>query len=262
MTSHLLYSDTVKLIFNPKAHRYTISSLVAKGKWSQARPVRGVTSYLNVLSKPHLINWAAGCAADLFYKEVTNGSTALDARELAKKAHLQRSQVGKDFGTTIHDAIEKYLSGEDPGLLQEDHLKVFNVFIEWLGSKKILYSERILYSKELNYAGKCDLIFEDKGKIVLADIKTTNRSYFNPDGIYIDYFAQLGGYAKPALEEGLVPQIDDLAIINPGKDGDLVVKYASDFGMSVEDALTYWFNIYTISENHRFWDYQMKGGHK
>ena len=158
--------------------------------------------------------------------------------EASTKAFVRKSDVGKDTGTAVHNAIEARLVGK-PYEVPPEAQKAITGFEKWLESEEmkglsVLAAEKIIYSKDGDYAGKFDLLFSLKGRIVLADYKTTNKSQFAPKGVYWDNFIQLGGYGY-ALTEMDNMSIDDYCVINVGKDGVLNTVYASELGLAVED---------------------------
>lgn len=153
--------------------------------------------------------------------------------------------------------------------------KSFNAFVKWyrsLPNVKPLGVEQIVFSRKYDVAGTFDCLLEIDGKVVLCDLKTTNISRDAPLGVYPEMYLQLGAYAQAYIEErgprvyldgvevkvepgGIIEYkgkhpvvtphilIDDLAIINAGKTGNLNVVYASELGLSVEDCIKAWLRV-------------------
>lgn len=267
---YLLYDKTVKMTFTHGGHRYRVSFLQGED-WSKPRPTTGVTTILNTLNKPALIGWAARLASEKYtelLKKEDDYSVALfnDIQLQAKNAHNEVRDKAGDIGTLIHESIEAYHSEEAVGPVIEDSKsketvqKAVNAYTDYFETSglKPLMVEQPVYSRQFDYAGTLDTVFETpSGKKVLNDIKTTKKSKWAPDGVYVENFAQLGGYAQ-ALNEmfGWLP--DQLRITNVGKDGEVRVVTNEDFGMTVEDALHYFNAVYTAWYTNKDWEYKFK----
>lgn len=278
-----LYNDEVTLHFNPKArNRYQLADGTA--------PV-GVTTVLSkVLAKEALMFWPMNMAIGWLKENCS--SLTIDGNETvrvvndsmfeeASKAHTRKSDKGKDVGTEVHDAIEKYLAtGEvtefpleilsTGARVKSAAQKAFESFQKWFESvkPKVLATEQIVYSREHGYAGTFDALLEIDGKIVLCDVKTSNASRTSPTGIYPEYFLQLGAYSKAYHEEktrwfgeetyeeepGIVVHkkatsfrldnpVSDLMVINASKQGTLSTLRASELGLSVADCERSWLQV-------------------
>lgn len=269
-----LYGGSVKLKFNPNAtrYRYTVTD-----RWYDRtdEPIRGVTTVLkDIIHKPDLMQWPmnmshqflfgqkfddqskeyiyqsdkAALQANTMYTEAQLESYMQDAR----KAHMKRSDRGKDVGSLAHRAIELYLQGEKNALRDafgesddevSDDIKkpvtdAYNAFVEWwesLPSAEVVHLERPVYSRNLSYAGTIDILAKINGKTVLIDLKTSNSSSKAPMGIYSEYFVQLGGYSH-ALREETSSDIDELLVVRASKEGELNLAAANaDMKLSVGD---------------------------
>jgi hypothetical protein len=202
--------------------------------------------------------------------------------QAAATAHRKRSDKGKDVGHLAHSLVEDYLNAQlnstsAGNTLTDDKqaLAAFRAFKGWFEATqpKVLGVEQIVFSRENDVAGTFDCLLEIDGKVVLGDLKTTNASRDAPQGVYPEMFLQLGAYAQAYLEEkravftyeaegtkwdwqgfasytsttradkkaGAI--LDDLAIINAGKTGDLNVVYASELGLSVQDCIDAWLRV-------------------
>lgn len=201
--------------------------------------------------------------------------------ETASKRHSDKSTKGKDVGTEVHEVIEKFLTAHFKGEVSRDVVDFLTLknkknaggawlavtgFINWFAKikPKVLATEQVVYSPTYGYAGTFDALLEIDGKIVLADVKTSNKSLTAPLGIYDSYFLQLGAYSlayheekreshplqqyRPGLlatgnEQILAKQkqfleetrgVDDLMVINASKTGELNTLRASDLGLNVQ----------------------------
>lgn len=267
----LLYDQTVKLTFTHGGHRYRVS-FKEGDKWGESRPTTGVTTILNVLNKPALVPWSAKLSAERFSqeikdtirakKEITIG-LANELVDVAKNAPNENRDKAGDAGTTIHQLIETYHVDETEGFLageDEEIVKAVEAYIQHFKDNelKAVLVEQPVYSLKYDYAGTLDTLFETpSGKKILNDIKTTKVSKWAPNGVYVEMFAQLGGYAQ-ALSEMFDWLPDQLRITNVGKDGEVRVTTNEDFGMTVEDAIHYWNTIYTTWYTNKDWEYKFK----
>lgn len=192
----------------------------------------------------------------------------------ASEAWQRKKKTGADIGSLVHAAVEQYI-GSNPFDLSLERYKqdqvfetpaeehewnkkapeeivqanlAFNQFKKWWDTQKpeLLASEFLVYSKELNYAGTTDIRMKLNGKTVIADIKTSNASSNSqaaaPQGVYYDYFVQLGAYCR-AWQEMTGEVIDDLLVISCRKDGALNTVLASDLGLTVADCTQWWGSV-------------------
>lgn len=126
---------------------------------------------------------------DKFYPSVTtvlgqsstmekqNVLGAWRARVGNKKAD-QISKAACDRGTNTHLMLERFLRNEDPQVesFPPDHVKVFNSLrLEVRKINKVYGQEVVLYSDLLGIAGRCDLVAEYKGTLMIIDYKTSTR---------------------------------------------------------------------------------------
>src|SRR3990167_4925426 len=181
-----LYNDKITLHFRPDSrNRYTIEET---GK----SPV-GVTTVLISLAKPGLALWPMYEALNHIRTKAERWERVSDPKEFdytvteellleAEKAHTLRSDKGKDIGSIVHEAIEKFLGEESVDIPANEAGKAFRVFVKWFSDNKpkVLLAEQIGYSKEHDYAGTCDLVCEIDGKTVIVDVKTSNVSRTAP----------------------------------------------------------------------------------
>ena len=257
-----LYGDHVQLFFKNTGQRYNVSFKMPGG-WTKERPTTGVTTILKVLNKSALLGWAASQAATKMVEQVSEYKGEItkailnDFATLARAAHLEKRDEAAQRGTDIHAGIELFLK---TGNISTE--PIYEPFQAWFGEGgwKCLESERCIYSRELDYAGTFDaILLSPTGKQILCDFKTSKKSKWAPDGVYIEYFAQMGGYAKALHEEsGEIP--NDLMILNVHKEtGEITPVRASSFGMSVIDAMQYFDCVHACWARHKHWDWKMKG---
>lgn len=258
----LIYDDSIKLEFGETGHRYTVSKKVGDDLWTPPEPVVGTTTVTSVISKPALMLWPLREA--ISYLEQYKGQP-IDKKllDVAYAAHKRKSQAGKDAGTVGHALVESLLLDKEyevPEAQKDEAKSVKNAFELWREdfAPEVLYTEQKFYSQKHDFAGTCDLVANVGGKLTIIDFKTTNPSYYNPDGIYGEYFAQLGAYTL-GLEEMLGIEIEEAEIVNLPKNGkEYKVKSLSDLGMSLIDAKAYF--LYCLGLYKLNKDFQWKLG--
>lgn|GEM_PF-1097597 len=154
-----------------------------------------VTSILDVLNKPQLVNWAVRLTRDyikheLFAFKRADSFEDLDLDNLLAKSakeHDRVRNVAADHGISVHSSIASYI-GRKSNVAHND--PVIIAFSEWQGAAQFepIASERLVFSREHGYAGTADLIGNLQGKLALFDIKTGR-------GVYPEYKLQLAAYA-------------------------------------------------------------------
>jgi hypothetical protein len=120
-----------------------------------------------------------------------------------------------DEGTETHEAIEKFLNGEELVWIDEYGKAKYNLIVWqmilrfadfWNTVKpRLIATEQHIFSDEYQYAGTIDLVVEIDGKIWLLDIKTSNS-------LHTSYDLQLAAYAQAWNENFDIP-IENTGII-------------------------------------------------
>jgi hypothetical protein len=167
-------------------------------KNGEGKRVPGVTTILDVMSKPALLQWA--------------NKIGLEGIEMSKYVDDLA-----DIGTLAHKIIECYLKKEDVDysdytanqkvLAENAVLKFFN----WLevNDFKFIASELQLVSEALQYGGTIDLYCLLNGKKTLIDLKTCKACYG-------EHFTQVAAYKNLLHENGY--DVDDVRILRIGRD--------------------------------------------
>lgn len=199
--------------FNEKEHIHT---------WDD-KPLHGVTTVLSVISKPALIQWAAGMACDYVKDNLTSIDQLEDVLKEARFAHRKKKEKAGDWGTAVHKAIESWIKENKEPVLEGTQKTAFEHFKKWATDNKVkfLESEKHLYSKELWLGGICDLVIEMDGKKYVADIKTSS-------GIYNEMFFQMAAYDLMLKEMGGYEDIEGYIVINLKKTGEIETMLAVD----------------------------------
>lgn len=225
------------------------------------KKVKGVTTPLEVIAKPALIQWAADLAAvealhddelTRRYKEIADMPYGPD-RDKAKKlidkdfpaykaarlAHRKKKEDAADWGKIVHKAIEVWIkTGAVPTaieidgrnyILEEDHLKAINNFVNWATQNNVsfLCSEKLIHSNEWEMGGIVDFVATIGGKLLVGDIKTSS-------GIWESYWLQCSAYAKMMMEMGLYNNFDGMIIVNCKKDGTINVEERKDVAGNIK----------------------------
>ena len=133
----------------------------------------------------------------------------------AIEADQKMTEAG-EFGSMIHDALERLLNGEELDLVNEfpsvkakKHIMAFH---DWFHSFNpdidSIQTEFTVGSKKYKYAGTLDLACTKDGELWIIDFKTSA-------GIYTNYHRQLAAY-KNAYEEMFEVKIAHTAILRTG----------------------------------------------
>jgi hypothetical protein len=157
-----------------------------------------VTSILNVLNKPQLVNWAVRLTRDslkqeLFALQRANSLQDLNAGSLLAKSASEHNRVKNavaDHGIDIHRRIAAYVGDKASYTSKNVRDPVIIAFRAWQDEAQFVpnASEKLVISREHEYAGTADLIGTLNGRLALLDIKTGR-------GLYPEYKLQLAAYA-------------------------------------------------------------------
>lgn len=220
--------------FDEKKHIYYLDG----------KALTGVTTVLNVISKPALIPWAVKMAVEYVSEHLTDIVDAMNNSEPekyneilkeAKKAHTKKRDDAATKGTDIHSQCEEYINAMIKGEFYEidaDNDQLIK-FVQWVKEHdvKFLASEKKMYSESLWLAGTCDFVAIVDGKKLVGDIKTTS-------GIYdLTPFMQCAAY-RTMLEEMGETDFEGSVIVRLGKDGSFEERYRYDFETDKEGFLS------------------------
>jgi len=160
--------------------------------------VPGVTTIINQLDKPALVQWAWKLG-----KEGKDWKTERDS--------------ASDIGTKVHGLIMMWLQNADidDANMTDIESKCLQKFVDYffneLGYPLVECSETAYVSERHKFGGQPDLLYlSNDSKYVLCDIKTSN-------GIYDSYWLQLAGYDILLRENGY--KVDEYQILWLPKDG-------------------------------------------
>jgi hypothetical protein len=172
-------------------HRYQLD-----GQW-----VQGVTTILNTMAKPALIDWAAREVTE-YANENWGWLSTLTRGErtaLMSGAHNRVRDAAGARGTMLHDVVVPLLRGEPVAQLPLDaDPDVYDLasnavrFMDDWGIHPILI-ETVVFNDEPRYAGTLDLVATAErypGRTFLIDWKTNRK------GIWPEVALQLSAYAN------------------------------------------------------------------
>ena len=187
--------------FNEELHLYFLEVDGVK------KPLTGVTSVLQAIAKPALIQWSANEAVKYILEKGVEKDTdfiliSKEQLEEARTAHRRKKKDAGQKGTDIHAELEKIIKEAITGdgyITSKTHeSKQISDFIDWAVSQKVkfLASEKRVYSKIFWLGGTLDFICEIDGKKYIGDIKTSNKIYGR------EFFAQTAAYRLMCEEQG------------------------------------------------------------
>ena len=159
------------LTFEKKGHKYLLDG----------KPLTGVTSVLQAIAKPALIQWSADMAVK-YVREKTEGLEAIGKQQLeeileeARLAHRRKKEEAGSKGTDVHEIIEENIKAtiSDPtGSYMIYGNEQVRKFFDWVIENKVkfLASEQQVYSETHWLAGTYDFLCEINGKKYVGDIK-------------------------------------------------------------------------------------------
>lgn len=195
--------------------RYTVELVETNGQHfykfdGEKTLVPGVTTALNVISKPYLLPWAAketGLYTQKTLKKVRD-IFGLSAKQLlsdrfcellykrSKKQHKFRKEKAGDIGTRAHKAIDEIIKGENPVITPDIEWCVEN-FFTWYEKSNLTFvtGDTKVGSMEHGFGGSLDgLVKDSRGVLYVLDFKTSNQID------EVGYSAQISAYCHSVME--------------------------------------------------------------
>ena len=250
---------SVSLVEKDGQHFYTFNN--------QKTLYPGATGPLGIISKYHLIPWAAKETA-LYTQKVlrkTGLIFGLSAKDLcndrflellykrSKKQHSIKKERAADIGTRAHKAIDEIIKGGTP-IIEKDTEFVVENFFAWYeqSGMKIINGDTKVGSQVHGYGGSLDGVVQDEnGKLYVLDFKTSNQ--IDPLG----YSCQVAAYSF-ALKEmyGLYTAPDGIIVRFSKIKPEIEIVKVADIFRSFQDgflpALTLYKHSQTILLKERF----------
>ena len=227
-----------KIDFDERRHEYKLDGVICAG----------ISSISEYRPKNWMPAWGANMAVGYIQKKILEAETGTVLDNLsqwieeARKAHCKRKTDAGDWGTKMHELVEKNIKGEEQEI-PETHKKSFENFLEWVEKNKVkfLESEKNIYSEKLWLGGIVDFVCEIDGEVWIGDIKTAKS------GIYPEHFWQCAGYQLMLQEMGLYPNVKGYIILNLKQDGKVLEKRSISNGDNTKAFLAC-LDIYRIKE--------------
>jgi hypothetical protein len=205
-----LYNGEVILTFAEKSHRYKVSDSGEK-----AVHCPSVTTILNVLAKPALVEWGVKCACNYVednLKLLISGDSfsVQDVFKIvtaARTAHDRVREEAADIGTSVHDWLAAMWranlgQGSQPEIPDDEKVQnCIKAGTDWFVKHKIrpLKIEEAQYSRLLKICGRPDGIGYVDDVLSVWDYKSTKF-------IYPEVALQMTAYAMMHAEEfGALP---------------------------------------------------------
>jgi hypothetical protein len=175
-------SSGIRQIKRGRGHSYTIDG----------EPVLGVTTALDVLGKPALINWAANTTAGYAVDNWADLSKMPPSKRLAvlQKARFAEVDKASNRGTEVHRLAQGLLHGRKVEVPEElaGHVESCVKFLDDWEPKPIV-TEFVVADRKWKYCGQGDAVLQLRnGEVVIIDWKTGRT------GIYPEAALQLAAY--------------------------------------------------------------------
>ena len=167
-----------------------------------------VTTVLNIISKPYLMDWAMGLCKKTVTESVAKGVPIGQALNSGCSAHKDVLKSAGSFGTIYHDAVEKrLLTGAFPsltGMPPEIAVGLIKFDAWWSqAGLAVVETEMPTWSNEHEYAGTIDAVVKDgQGNLHILDHKTSNS-------LHAEYGLQGVAY-KVAYQERTGQKVKDV----------------------------------------------------
>jgi hypothetical protein len=188
----------------------------------------GVTTALDVISKPHLIKWAAKMEREglmAFYRNKADNPFQEDYYYEIKR------RAAASCGTVAHGIAECFINSHNPEFVNFDDEIIDKGFASFQKFKgfwesngfRLVGSEVQLVSEAHRYGGTIDQVIVDQsGSLVLVDLKTSNS-------VHPDHWSQVAAY-RQLWNENKDAKINKCMIVRIGKEDpdDFEIQQISD----------------------------------
>jgi hypothetical protein len=167
-----------------------------------------VTNILSVLAKPGLDKWKLQQVAKAAFNRPPDGKESAEyfTDRIIESAFDQVVDAA-DFGSRIHDALEKIFEGEP---VEDELLLYVQPTLDWKREKGLTFTHReiTLVNAGEGYAGRCDVIAQGKkGQLVILDYKTRKTKEGEKITTYDGQGMQLAAYAVAHWGEAMLEKV-------------------------------------------------------
>jgi hypothetical protein len=167
-----------------------------------------VTNILGVIAKPGLDKWKLQQVAKAAFNRPPDGKESAEyfTDRIIESAFDQVVDAA-DFGSRIHDALEKIFEGEP---VEEELLPYVQPTLDWKREKGLTFTHReiTLVNAGEGYAGRCDVIAQGKKcQLVILDYKTRKTKEGEKVTTYDGQGMQLAAYAVAHWGEAMLEKV-------------------------------------------------------
>jgi hypothetical protein len=167
-----------------------------------------VTNILGVIAKPGLDKWKLQQVAKAAFNRPPDGKESAEyfTDRIIESAFDQVVDAA-DFGSRIHDALEKIFEGEP---VEDELLPYVQPTLDWKREKGLTFTHReiTLVNAGEGYAGRCDVIAQGKkGQLVILDYKTRKTKEGEKVATYDGQGMQLAAYAVAHWGEAMLDKV-------------------------------------------------------
>jgi hypothetical protein len=167
-----------------------------------------VTNILGVIAKPGLDKWKLQQVAKAAFNRPPDGKESAEyfTDRIIESAFDQVVDAA-DFGSRIHDALEKIFEGEP---VEEELQPYVQPTLDWKREKGLTFTHReiTLVNAGEGYAGRCDVIAQGKkGQLVILDYKTRKTKEGEKVTTYDGQGMQLAAYAVAHWGEAMLDKV-------------------------------------------------------
>jgi hypothetical protein len=167
-----------------------------------------VTNILGVIAKPGLDKWKLQQVAKAAFNRPPDGKESAEyfTDRIIESAFDQVVDAA-DFGSRIHDALEKIFEGEP---VEGELLPYVQPTLDWKREKGLTFTHReiTLVNAGEGYAGRCDVIAQGKkGQLVILDYKTRKTKEGEKVTTYDGQGMQLAAYAVAHWGEAMLDKV-------------------------------------------------------
>jgi len=179
-----------------------------------------VTTLLQALSKPALVNWAAKMVAEYAVDHIDEISAlakadAPGAVRALKGSPWQKRDDAAALGTTVHDHIEAHVLDQTPPTPSPEVGVRMAYFENWLTDYNPVFeaSEATVYNRKHGYAGTLDAIAIIGENRYIIDVKTTKSGVFPEHSLQLTAYRHAEFIGAPNGDEVPMPEVDGAAVL-------------------------------------------------
>lgn len=186
--------------------------------------VDGVTTIIgDGVPKPALPKWAAGQVATFAvdHLDMIGQLQRDEAIDLLKGSPYRDRDRAAKRGTEVHNLAEKLIRGETVDVPEEltGHVDSYLKFLEEWEVEPVVV-EGVIFNRKHRYMGTLDLIGRLRGRLVLADIKTTRSGIFGEVALQLAAYRYAEGIVGDRKGEELpMPEVESCCAIWVRADG-------------------------------------------